>query len=351
MRAVAIVPSRPETAGVVDLPEPPAADGSVLVRTRLIGMCGTDVEIAFEGGHGVPPPGEDRLVMGHESLGEVLEAPDGSGLAPGDLVVGVVRRPDPVPCPACAADEWDMCQNGGFVERGIKERHGYGSERFRIDPRFAVRLDPALGDLGVLLEPTSVVAKAWEHAEQIGLRAWFQPKVALVTGARPIGLLAALLARQRGLETYVVDLVTGGPKPRLVADLGAHYHAGPVAEVPAEPDVVIECTGVGPVIIGAAQRTVPGAVISLTGLSHSERVMELQPEAMNKALVLGNKVVFGTVNAARRHYDQAAEALARADPDWLGRLITRRVVPEEWPTALEKHPEDIKVVVDMTASA
>ena len=126
-------------------------------------------------GYGLPPPGEERLVLGHESLGEVVEAPEGSGFAPGDLVVGIVRRPDPVPCPACAAGEWDMCQNGGFVEYGIKEHHGYGSERFRIDPRFAVRIDPALGDLGVLVEPTSVVAKAWEHVEHIGARAWFGP--------------------------------------------------------------------------------------------------------------------------------------------------------------------------------
>ena len=350
MRAIAVVPGRPETAGVIDLPEPPASDGSVLVRSRLIGVCGTDVEIAVDG-FGVPPPGEDRLVLGHESLGDVLEAPEGSGLAPGDLVVGIVRRPDPEPCPACAADEWDMCRNGGFVERGIKEHHGYGSERFRIDPHFAVRIDPALGDLGVLLEPTTVVTKAWDHIERIGARSVFEPRVALVTGAGPIGLLAALLARQRGLETHVVDLVTDGPKPRLVADLGAHYHSGPVADVPVEPDVVIECTGVGQLALAAAERTAPGAVVALTGLSHGERVVETRPDAMNNALVLGNKVIFGTVNAGRRHYDQAADALAQADPAWLGRLITRRVAPEEWPAALEKRPDDIKIVVDMTATA
>jgi threonine dehydrogenase-like Zn-dependent dehydrogenase len=350
MRAIAIVPGRPETAGVIDAPEPSVSDGSVLVRARLIGMCGTDVEIAVDG-YGVPPPGEERLVLGHESLGEVIDAPDDSGLAVGDLVVGVVRRPDPAPCRACAMDEWDMCQNGRFVERGIKEHHGYGSERFRVDPRFAVRIDPALGDLGVLLEPATVVAKAWEHAEQIGARAWFEPKVALVTGAGPIGLLAALLARQRGLETHVVDVVADGPKPRLVADLGAHYHSGPLADLPAEADVVIECTGIGQVIIGAVGRTSPGAVIALTGLSHGEGVTETRPEAMNKALVLGNKVIFGSVNAARRHYDQAADALAKADPEWLARLITRRLSPEEWPAALEKRPDDIKVVIDMTAAA
>jgi glucose 1-dehydrogenase len=347
LRAIAIVPGRPESAGVIELPEPPASDGSLLVRTLLIGMCGTDREISFDG-YGAPPPGEERLVLGHESLAEVIDAPGHSGFARGDLVSGVVRRPDPLPCPACAADEWDMCRTGGFVELGIKERHGYGSERFRVDPRFAVRLAPSLGDLGVLLEPTSVLAKAFEHAERIGARAWFDPKVALITGAGPIGLLAALLARQRGLETHVVDLVTEGAKPRLVADLGAQYHSTPVAELPLQPDIVIECTGVGEVVIGATHLAAPGAVVALTGISHSERVGEAQLDALNKDLVLGNKVLFGTVNAARRHYDQAADALAAADPGWLAGLITRRLAVQDWPAALEKRPEDIKIVVDMT---
>jgi glucose 1-dehydrogenase len=350
LKAIAIVPGRPETAGVIDLPEPAASDGSLLVRTLLIGMCGTDREIAEEG-YGVPPPDEERLVLGHESLAEVIEAPEGSGFAPGDLIAGVVRRPDPLPCAACAADEWDMCRTGNFIELGIKERHGYGSERFRVDSRFAVPLAPALGDLGVLLEPTSVLAKAFEHAEQIGARAWFEPRIALITGAGPIGLLAALLARQRGLETHVVDLVTEGAKPRLVADLGAQYHSTPVAELTLAPDIVIECTGVGEVVIDATHVAAPGAVIALTGISHSERVGEAQLDALNKDLVLGNKVVFGTVNAARRHYDQAADALARADPGWLARLITRRLAVPDWPAALQKRPEDIKIVVDMTAAA
>jgi glucose 1-dehydrogenase len=280
----------------------------------------------------------------------VIEAPEDSGFAPGDLIAGVVRRPDPLPCAACATDEWDMCRTGGFVELGIKERHGYGSERFRIDPRFTIRLAPALGDPGVLLEPTSVLAKAFEHAERIGARAWFEPRVALITGAGPIGLLAALLARQRGLDTHVVDLVTEGEKPRLVADLGAQYHSNPVAELRLEPDIVIECTGVSQVVIDATHLAAPGAVVALTGISHSERVGEARLDALNKDLVLGNNVVFGTVNAARRHYDQAAEALAAADSGWLARLITRRLAVRDWPAALQKRPEDIKIVVDMTAA-
>jgi glucose 1-dehydrogenase len=274
--------------------------------------------------------------------------PAGSGFRPGDLVAGVVRRPDPVPCGACAADQWDMCRNGLYVERGIKDKHGYGSERFRIEPRFAVRVDPALSDVGVLVEPTSVVAKAWEHAEKIGRRAWFEPKVALITGAGPIGLLATLLARQRGLDTHVVDRTTEGPKPQLVRDLGAHYHSVPVTQTQVEPDIVIECTGAGEVAMSAARQTSPGAVIALTGLSHSERAVETDLDEMNNRLVLGNKVVFGTVNAARRHYDQAVEALLKADRQWLSRLITRRLAPEDWPAALEKRPYDIKVVIDVT---
>jgi threonine dehydrogenase-like Zn-dependent dehydrogenase len=313
-------------------------------------MCGTDREIA-EDGYGTPPPGEERLVLGHESLGEVIDAPEGSGFVPGDLIAGVVRRPDPLPCAACAADEWDMCRRGDFVELGIKERHGYGSERFRLDPRFAVALSPTLGDLGVLVEPTSVVAKAFEHAERIGGRAWFEPRVALITGAGPIGLLAALLARQRGLETHVLDRATEGPKPRLVAALGAEYHATPAAELPIKPDIVIECTGVGEVVVDAVHLAAPGAVVALTGISHGQRAGEAYLDALNKDLVLGNKAVFGTVNAARRHYDQAAAALAAADPDWLTQLITRRLPAEDWPAALQKRPEDIKIVVDMASQS
>ena len=152
-------------------------------------------------------------MLGHESLGRVLEAPAESGLARGDLVVGIVREPDPVPCPNCAAGEWDMCRNGRYTEHGIRGLHGFGSERFRVEPGHAVKLDPRLGDVGVLLEPASVLAKAWEHVERIGRRAVWEPWRVLVTGAGPIGLLAAMMGVQRGLDVHVLDVVTEGPKP------------------------------------------------------------------------------------------------------------------------------------------
>src|SRR5690606_11408018 len=161
----------------------------------------------------------------------VIEAPDDCGLQPGDLVVGIVRHPDPVPCPNCAVGEWDMCRNGRYTEHGIKQLDGFGAERYRLDPAFAVKLDPGLDRVGVLLEPASVLAKAWEHIEAIGRRARWEPRRALVTGAGPIGLLAALMGVQRGLEVHVVDIVTEGPKPGLVRELGATYSTEEVGEV------------------------------------------------------------------------------------------------------------------------
>src|SRR4051812_39891971 len=346
MRALSVVPGRPATATVEDRPEPPEEDGAVLVDGLLMGVCGTDVEIARDG-YGTPPPGATALVLGHESLGRVRDAPPGSGFAPGDLVAGVVRRPDG--CPACADDQWDMCLTGGYVERGIKGADGYGATAWRADPRFLVKLDPDLDDLGVLLEPTSVVAKAWDQVDRIGARAYWAPKTALVTGAGPIGLLAALLGMQRGLEVTVVDLATDGPKPSLVADLGATYSSKKVPELGLHPDVVIECTGVGALVYDCLEHTGPNAIVALTGISASRAEMQTPLSALNKELVLTNEVVFGSVNAGRRHYTQAVQALAKADPAWLARLITKRVPLDSWPDALAKTPDDVKVVIDLQA--
>lgn len=187
MLALTVRPGQPQSVKLETVPPPPVSDGAILVRTLSLGVCGTDREI-ISGEYGAAPAGEERLIIGHESLGRVEEAPAGSGFAPGDLVVGIVRRPDPVPCPACAAGEWDMCRNGRYTERGIKSRNGYGSEQFRVEPEFAVKLDPALGEAGVLMEPTSIVAKAWEQCLRIGHRgaAW-QPRTALISGATRSG--------------------------------------------------------------------------------------------------------------------------------------------------------------------
>lgn len=347
MRALTVLPGQANSARVEDVPEPDEAEGAIVARTLGVGICGTDLEIV-SGAYGWAPKGRERLIIGHESLGAVEEAPAGSGFARGDLVVGIVRRPDPVPCSSCAAGEWDMCQNGRYTERGIKERNGYCAEHFRIEPAFAVRVDPALGANAVLLEPTSVVAKAWDHIERIGHRVLWSPRRVLVTGAGPIGLLAALLGRQRGLEVHVLDQVTSGPKPALVRDLGATYHSGDIKALGFAPDIVVECTGAAAVLVDVMELAAPDGVVCLAGVSSGGHSIPLDIGLINRDLVLRNTVVFGSVNANRQHYEAAASALSRADKSWLARLITRRVPLADWETALKRAPDDVKVVVDFT---
>jgi threonine dehydrogenase-like Zn-dependent dehydrogenase len=347
VRAITLVPGVANSARLDDIPDPSISDGAILVRALALGICGTDREIV-SGEYGEAPDGSGRLVLGHESLGEVLDAPADSGFAKGDRVVGIVRRPDPVPCPACAAGEWDMCRNGRYTERGIKGRNGYGSEHFRLEPDFAVRIDPSLGVLGVLMEPASIVAKAWDHTERIvkRSRSW-QPHLLLVTGSGPIGLLAAMMGAQRGYELHVLDLEKDGPVDAIIQGLGGTHHTGKLDELSIKPDIVMECTGAPGVIAAAVECTAPGGIVCLLGLG-TDHAMSFDIGRFNRTLVLGNDVVFGSVNANRTHYRMAAEALKRADPSWLARLISRRVPLSRWHEALERRPGDIKVVVDFT---
>jgi threonine dehydrogenase-like Zn-dependent dehydrogenase len=348
MRALTLVPGTPGSAALEDVPEPGPEAGAVLVDAIALGICGTDVEIVA-GDYGEAPPGEERIVLGHESLGRVAEAPPGCGVEAGDLVVGIVRRPDPVPCPSCAAGEWDFCRNGRYTERGIKALHGYASERWRIEPEFAVRIDPGLGLLGVLMEPTSVVAKAWEQIDRVLTRATIEPRRALVTGAGPIGLLAGLLAVQRGYELHVLDVATDGPKPELVRALGGTYHHDGVTAVDPQPDVIVEATGVSEVVLDAMGHTAPNGVVCLTGVSTGGHRIGVDAGGLNRTLVLENDLIFGSVNANRRHYEAAADALARAERGWLERLITRRVPLDRWDEALNRGRDDIKVVLELGA--
>jgi glucose 1-dehydrogenase len=348
MRALTVTPGRAGSARVTEEPEPEPGPGELLVEGLAVGVCGTDREIAG-GGYGWAPAGRDRLVLGHESLGRVRTAPDGSDFTAGDLVVGVVRRPDPVPCGACAHGDFDMCRNGQYTERGIKGLDGYAAQLWCVESEFAVRLDPALADVGVLLEPTSVVAKAWDQIERIGTRSWFSPERVLVTGAGPIGLLAAMLGVQRGLDVHVLDQVRSGRKPDLVAELGATYHCDGFDDAVAagRPDVVVEATGAAPLVIAAMAGTASYGITCLAGVSAKGRRIQFDAGGLNREIVLENDAVFGSVNANLGHYTTAARALARADAAWLGRLITRRVPLSDFGDALRPAGEDVKVVLSL----
>ena len=347
MKAITVEPKKPGSARYEDFPEPELDEGSVLVEAVAVGVCGTDVEIV-EGKYGWAPPGKRRLVLGHESLGRVIDPGPSSSLKKGDLVVGIVRRPDPVPCPNCAVGEWDMCRNGQYTERGIKQIDGFMSEHWRIEPEYAMKVDPTLGILGVLLEPTTVVAKAWEMVLAVGQRSFWEPKNVLVTGAGPIGLLAAGIGVQRGLDVHVLDRVTSGPKVDLVRAVGATYHSTTVANLDFEPDVIIECTGVGQVIAESIQKVAAGGVVCLTGVGKGGAAGGAAIADVAASAVLRNNVIVGSVNANKRHWYKATEALAHADRRVLERLITRREKPENFKQALERQPDDIKVIIQFS---
>jgi len=350
VKAITVLPGTPASVRLDERPEPPASKASLLVQAIALGVCGTDREI-ISGSYGWPPDGQDRLILGHESLGRVLEAPDGCDFKKGDLVVGIVRRPDPVPCSSCAVLEWDMCRNGQYTERGIKQVDGFGAERFRLEPEYTVKVAPALGMLGVLLEPSTILAKAWDHIERIGHRtkSW-SPKTVLVTGAGPVGLLAALMGKQRGLDVHVMDIVENGAKPDLVRDLGATYHVRKLPDGFA-PDIIIECTGALPVLAEVMTRVASDGIVCLTGVSTSGHTLPFDFGGFNRNAVLNNIVTFGSVNANRAHYEAGAESLAKADPKWLGRLVTRRVPLTQWQDAFKSQPDDIKVVLQFEADA
>jgi threonine dehydrogenase-like Zn-dependent dehydrogenase len=292
VKAVTVAPGTAGSVRLEDVPEPDPALGSVVVETLAVGVCGTDAEIA-SGAYGWAPPGRDRLILGHESLGRVVD-PGPSGFDVGEHVVGVVRRPDPAPCPNCAVGEWDMCSNGRYTERGIKQVDGFMAERWRIEPDYAVRVDNNLGMLGVLLEPATVVAKAWEHILAIGRRTFWDPRTVLVVGAGPIGLLAALIGVQLGADVHVLDRATSGPKPALVKQLGGTYHTGAISDLGLRPDIVVECTGVVDLVLQAMDTVSPGGIVCLTGIGSATGPGTASAAALANDVVLKNIAVFGS---------------------------------------------------------
>jgi hypothetical protein len=225
MKALTVIPLKAGSAELSDVDEPPESDGPCWWRPWR-----RDLRHGHRDPLGRLRVGPARARAPGARSRVARPRPRGAGRGAGekgDLVVGIVRRPDPVPCANCAVLEWDFCRNGQYTERGIKEHDGYLSERYRITPDFVVKVDPSLGILGVLLEPTSVVAKAWEEVDRVGGRAHWDPKTVLVTGAGPDRPAGRAHRRPARLDVHVIDQMSHGVKPDLVRDLGATYHTGP----------------------------------------------------------------------------------------------------------------------------
>jgi len=348
VRALTITTAGP---GIAEVGEPVPSGRDLVVDGLLLGVCGTDRSL-IAGGPDRLPAGRDFLVLGHESLGRVRAAPEGSRFAPGDLVTALVRRPDPVPCAACAAGELDLCDNGLQIERGIRGQDGYGAERYLLDEQYAVRVSDhgnGLGLLGILIEPASIVAKAFERIDASARRTTGR---ALIFGAGPIGLLAALMAAHRGYDVHVVDQVADGPKVHQCTGIGATYHQGS-DELTGTFDAIVECSGA--FTAATVNLLSRGGAACYIAHAHDNapdvegRNVAVDTGDLSGLLVGGNKAIFGIHSSSPVHFDTAQLELEQTDRDWLRRMITARAALDDFRSALQTGPDVIKTVIRLAA--
>ncbi len=361
MRAMAVFPGERELR-IVDVPEPVASgDHDVTVRVRDVGVCGTDREIC-DFHYGVPPAGRDRLVLGHEALGEVVAVgPSVRTLARGDLVAMTVRRPcADRACVACRAGRQDFCITGHFRERGIKEADGFMTELIVEDEHYLVPVPRALAEVGVLVEPLTIAAKASVELEAILRRYPWEPTGlrALVLGAGPIGLLGAMMLVARGVEAFVYSLEPAdSERAALVRSFGAEYVSArdtsltQIASRVGPVDIVFEAVGTAKVAFAALDALAPNGVFIFSGVPGATRPIEIDLDRLMRNIVLKNQVLFGTVNASRAAFEASVRQLEQfmaLFPDAVRRLVTRRVKLEDAPELL-REPGGIKQVVQLAA--
>ena len=338
MKAIAVLPGRPNTIHLREVPKPRVSDvpngRGVLVKILRVGVDGTDKEInAAE--YGAAPAGDDFLILGHESFGRVeAVGPNVTELKPGDYVSATVRRPGSSLYDTIGT--YDMTTDDTYFERGINLRHGFLTEYYVDDPEYIVRVPTALKEVGVLMEPTSVAEKAIEQAYEVQrrLRVW-RPRRAAVLGAGTLGLLTTLFLRLRGLEVVTLGLT---PAPYLnstmVEAVGARYVSTKTmslreaSETYCPFDIIVEGTGYSPLVFEAMEVLAKNGVLVMVSVTGGERKLEIPADKINLGFVLGNKVALGSVNANREYFETGVKDLADAElsyPGWLGRLLTHPV--------------------------
>lgn len=338
MKAIAVVPGKPNSVHLREVPKPKLDEipnrRGVLVKVLRVGVDGTDREInAAE--YGAAPPGDDFLILGHESFGQVeAVGANVTELAPGDYVAATVRRPG-----SSLYDQigtYDMTSDDTYFERGINLRHGFLTEYFVEAPEYLVQVPQGLKQVGVLMEPTSIVEKAIAQAYEIQrrLRVW-RPHQAAVLGAGTLGLLAALLLRLRGLPV----VATGRTRPpflnaQLLEEIGARYVSTQdltfkqASEACGPFDLILEGTGFSPLVYEAMEVLGKNGVLVMLSITGGDRKAEIPADKINLGFVLGNKVAVGSVNANREHFELGAKDLSQAElqyPGWLVKLLTHPV--------------------------
>ena len=360
MKAIAVTPGQKGSARLVETEKPVITASEVLVRVIRVGIDGTDSEIN-DGLYGTAPAGADFLILGHESFGVVEEAgPAAGGFRKGDYVVATVRRPCGA-CQACAGGESDMCGTGGFKERGIMGLHGLMAEYYKEVPEFLVKMPAEFRETGVFLEPLSIVEKAVSQVLKIQERMPWSARNALVLGAGSIGLLATMLLRAKGIP---VCTVARSPRGCLKAEIaeacGAVYaDINETSLAGLRPggagfDFILEATGSSAVAFDAIGVLGINGVLCLTSITGGGSTHTLPADKTNLEMVLGNKLVFGTVNSNRRHFQAGIASLEEFERLWpglVGRMITRRCGLADFKDALNRRREDIKTVLEIGGGA
>ena len=355
MRAVAVFPTRREVR-VIDHPEPSIASPTqAKMRVLDVGVCGTDREIvSFQ--YGTPPEASDYLVLGHESLSEVVEVGQQvSKVKPGDLVVMTVRRPCPVPaCVACREGRQDFCYTGEFTERGIKQAHGYMTESVVEEERYLIPVPRALRDVGVLVEPLTIAEKSLEQLWMIQQRLpWARPAGtgqsspffhrAVVLGAGPVGLLGAMALRAEGFDVTVYSRSSQhAEKDGIVSAIGAQYIAAETHSVDALArlagpiDVVYEATGASNVAFEVIKQLGPNGVFIFTGVPGRKGPIQVDTDGIMRDVVLNNQAIVGSVNAPPQAFQSAIQHLGVFMQKWPGAL--RSVITARFPLERAMEP-------------
>lgn len=358
MKAIVVKPGEKDSIHMRDMPDPRLKPDLVAVKMLRVGLCGTDAEIN-EGLYGKPPDGDEYLILGHENFGVVEEVGRKvKGFKAGDLVVSTVRRPCGH-CYTCRHGENDMCLSGDYLERGIMRRHGFMAEYYVESPQWLNRIPKAVQEIGVLLEPMSVVEKGIDEAFRLQKRLPWQPRTALVLGAGPVGLLAAAVLRARGLDTYVVGREAAGDvRARMVMKMGAKYESVAsrtlfdVQKAIPPIDLAIEATGAAAVVFNAMQILGRNGVLCLLSVTGGSRTAEQPIEKINQQLVLGNQVVFGSVNANPRHFAMGVKDFTLIEKKWPGvlkQLITSSLPWGEYHGWFGQRGDGIKTTLEIGA--
>lgn len=353
MRAVGVSQAKREVR-LIEHPEPKLVrPDDVKIRILEVGVCGTDREIC-EFKFGEPPAGSPHLVLGHEALGEVIEAGTGVGaLKPGTLVVPMVRLPCDVPtCAACVAERQDFCLTDTFPEHGIRRSHGFMTERVVEREKYLVPVPPDLREVAVLVEPLTIMEKALKELDAIQTRMPFPAgKRALVLGAGPVGLLGAMAFLLRGYETTVVARSPATtPNAVLTRAIGARYVSS--RETPVgrwgDFDAIYEAAGSPAAAFESMGALAPNGILILTGVPGDGDFLKIDAGKVMREVVLRNQLIFGTVNAGRASFTGAIESLQQMNRRWpqaLRDLITSRSPLERFADLLLEKPAGIKNIL------